>query len=252
MFIIADCCGSRSSEPALEDENKYLFSFVDQVTGLWQQTREADFWRVSHQKIINWDTFTCHRWSMIHILRALHNYPYINHTIWLKRDWLCPLKNLFGMIFFWLIYGLNVFLKYLARKYSRPRFSFSTIATKNCKWKYFSRNDKCIFTEQFLLIFPSSIASWYKLHYSASLGFWITSLHVWLGAWKIGFFVFVDFFHKIWQNFANNTNGMLLRYNKILLQKSYEKKCRTKSANISWGTSSSGNSTLLSLSCVFE
>ena len=116
MFIIADCCGSRSSEPALEDENKYLFSFVDQVTGLWQQTREADFWRVSHQKIINWDTFTCHRWSMIHILRALHNYPYINHTIWLKRDWLCPLKNLFGMIFFWLIYGLNVFLIYLARK----------------------------------------------------------------------------------------------------------------------------------------
>ena len=123
---------------------------------------------------------------------------------------------------------------------------------KHCKWKYFSRNDKCIFTEQFLLIFPSSIASWYKLHYSSSLGFWITSLHVWLGAWKIGFFVFVDFFHKIWQNFANNTNGMLLRYNKILLQKSYEKKCRTKSANISWGTSSSGNSTLMSLSCVLS
>ena len=223
------------------------------MTGLWQQTREADFWRVSHQKIINWDTFTCHRWSMIHILRALHNYPYINHTIWLQRDWLCPFKNLFGTMFFWLIYRLNVFLKYLARKFSRPRFSFSSIATKkNGNESTFQEMTNAFLLSSFNSFFPSSIASWCKLHYSASLGFWITSLHVWLGAWKIGFFVFVDFFHKIWQNFANNTNGMLLRYNKILLQKSYEKKCRTKSANISWGTSSSGNSKLMSLSCVFK
>ena len=153
MFIIADCCGSRSSEPALEDENKYLFSFVDQVTGLWQQTREADFWRVSHQKIINWDTFTCHRWSMIHILRALHNYPYINHTIGLQRDWLCPFKNLFGMMFFWLIYRLNVFWNILQENFLVLGLVLVLLQQKNCKWKYFSRNDKCIFTEQFQFIF---------------------------------------------------------------------------------------------------
>ena len=194
MFIIADCCGSRSSEPALEDENKYLFSFVDQVTGLWQQTREADFWRVSHQKIINWDTFTCHRWSMIHILRALHNYPYINHTIWLQRDWLCPFKNLFGTMFFWLIYRLNVFLKYLARKFSRPRFSFSPIATKKLQMKVlFKKWQMHFYWAVPIHFFHPALRHDINCIILLPLVFWITSLHVWLGAWKIGFFCFCRF-----------------------------------------------------------